>query len=165
MPSAPTGRDYRAVGGGDTTLAHGEPMNAALRDVGRLWPIPLIWSLLWIALTLAAVAVVGAVRPQEIEPGEGFLALAPWVGLAGLCCGAAFGMLARIVAGRDVSDLSCLRATASGALVGVALPVVLGLGLPEIAVAAPLGALSALASLAILRIRDGARRKPQPAVT
>lgn len=119
----------------------------------NLLRIGVIWALLWVALAMIAGTIIGIIDPADIDPGEEPLTLAPMIGLAGLLCGLVFAALA------SRSEFRLSRVIVWGVLVGVALPLVAGKGLPEIFVTAPLGAISAMASIAIVRPITTADRK------
>jgi hypothetical protein len=64
----------------------------------------------------------------------------------------------------STSEFRLSRVIVWGVLVGVALPLVAGKGLPEIVVTAPLGAISAMASIAIVRPITTAHRQDRPSL-
>ena len=126
-------------------------MTRRLPDLARQWHVPLTWGLAWSAMALLLGAAFRAIDPADVGPGEGALDLLPGILLAGLACGATFVALVAVVERRGLAVVPLLRAAAWGSAIGAALPLVLGKGLPEAIVTAPLGALSALVSVAIVR--------------
>jgi len=114
--------------------------------------VGLIWGLLWATLAIVAGTAIGFLDPADIGPGEEPLVLAPVIGLVGLACGLVFAALVAAVEKRQaIFDAPLARICVWGMLVCAALPLVFGKGLPEILIAIPLGALSAIASVASLR--------------
>ena len=124
----------------------------SLRELRRLVGIGLIWGVLWMALVMIAGTIIGVVDPDSIDPGEEPIVLAPMVGLAGFVCGVVFSALvAAVERAKPIVDLSYFRVVMWGTLVCAALPLVMGKAAPEMIVTAPLGALSAVLSVAIVR--------------
>lgn len=123
-----------------------------LRHLSALLSAGLIWGVLWVALGILAGTIIGIVDPHEIDPGEEPVVLAPMIGLVGFICGVAFGaLLSTAKKAEPFYSLPSSRAAMVGILVAAALPIVAGKGLPEMLVTVPLGAVSAMASVAILR--------------
>lgn len=121
-------------------------------DLRTLSTVGLIWGVLWASLAVVAGTLIGFIDPADISPGEEPLVLAPMFGLVGLCCGLVFAALVAAVEKRQaIFDGPLTRICVWGMLVCAALPLVTGKGLPEILVTVPLGALSAIASVASLR--------------
>lgn len=119
-----------------------------LRNLRSVLGIGLIWGLLWAALAITVGTLIGVIDPGDIEPGEEPTVLAPIIGLAGFVCGVAFG--ARVTTARR-GEPPRMRVALWGILVAAALPLVTGKGIPEMIVTVPLGAMSAMASVAIVR--------------
>ena len=129
-------------------------MNKIADDLRRLLGIGLIWGVLWAVLAMALGTVIGVIDPDDIDPGEEPIVLAPIIGLVGSICGVIFGGLLSVVERRQtVLGLPLLRVAMWGTLVAVALPLVAGKGIPEMLVSGPVGAVSALASVAMMRKR------------
>ncbi len=120
--------------------------------VATLSAVGLIWGVLWVALAIIAGTLIGFIDPADIGPGEEPLVLAPMIGLVGFACGLVFAALVATVEKRQaIFDAPLARICAWGMLVCAALPFIAGKGLPEILVTIPLGALSAITSVASLR--------------
>lgn len=127
-------------------------MNKIVGDIRRLLGIGLIWGILWAALAIIIGTVIGVIRPDDIDPGEEPIVLAPMIGLVGFSCGAVFGSLLSIVERRKtIRELPLVRVAMWGILVSAALPLVMGKGIPEMLVTGPVGAVSAMASVAIVQ--------------
>lgn len=123
-----------------------------LRDIRSAVSIGLIWSVLWAATAVIAGTIIGLVDPGQIDPGEAPLVLAPAIGLVGFLCGCAFAGLASIPRGAEhLAAVPLTRVVLWGIAVAGVVPVVTGKIIPEVLVIAPLGAVSAMASLTIVR--------------
>ncbi len=116
-----------------------------LRALRNLFQIGLIWGVLWAALAMIAGTIIGIIDPADIDPGEEPIVLAPMIGLVGFICGVVFGALV------STAEPSLSRVVFWGILVAAALPLVAGKAIPEMLVTIPLGALSAVASVALVR--------------
>lgn len=135
-------------------------MKKGLEDLRRLLGIGLIWGILWAALAAASGTVIGLIDPEDIDPGEEPIVLAPMIGLVGLICGVVFGSLLPIVERRKtILELPLMRVAMWGILVSAALPLATGKGIPEMLVTGPLGAVSAIASAVIVQNRLGWRSR------
>ena len=103
------------------------------------------------------------VDPAQIDPGEGAIDLGPLIGLAGFACGVVCGSLLSIAErGKTFLELPLSRVAIWGVLVSAALPFLAGKGMPEMLVTVPVGAVSAMVSVAIVRAR--VRRRANLAV-
>lgn len=123
-----------------------------LRNLRSLFGIGLIWGILWAALAIIAGTIIGVIDPDDIGPGEEPLVLAPMIGLVAFICGLVFGALVSTAErGEPIFDLPLFRVAMWGILVAAALPLVAGKAIPEMLVTVPLGAVSAVASVAIVR--------------
>ena len=117
-----------------------------------LLSVGLVWAALWAALAIAVGTTIGIIDPAQIGPGEEPIVLAPAIGLAGFICGVLFcALLSAGERGKPVVDASLIRIVLWGILVSAAIPVLAGKGLPELFVIVPLGVVSALGSIAIVR--------------
>lgn len=139
-------------------------MNRILEDLRRLLSIGLVWGILWAVLAITVGTAIGVIVPGQIDPGEEPIVLAPMIGLVGLICGIVFGSLLSIVERRKtIPELPLIRVAMWGILVSVALPLVAGKGIPEMLVTGPVGAVSAMVSVAMVenwlrwRSRRGSR--------
>jgi hypothetical protein len=116
--------------------------------------ISLLWGIAWALLAAAAAVVIGIVRPQEIDAGEGPIDVAPILGRVGLIAGAAFALLLAIAErGRRMSEIPFLRAVLWGTIAAALYPLLTDRVL-EVFVLAPFGALLAWAHVAIARKRS-----------
>ena len=123
-----------------------------LRNLRSLVGIGLIWGILWVALAMTVGTIIGVIDPADIDPGEEPIVLAPMIGLAGFLCGVLFGALVSTAEkGQPMVDLPLIRVAMWGIVVSAALSLVTGKFLPELFVTIPLGAVSAMASVAIVR--------------
>ena len=123
-----------------------------LRSLRSLSGIGLIWGILWVALAISVGTILGMIDPDEIDPGEEPIVLAPMIGLVGFICGVIFGALVSTTErGRPILDVPLSRVAMWGILVSTALPLLTGKGVPEMLVTVPVGALSAMVSVAIVR--------------
>ncbi|MGH7725642.1 MAG: hypothetical protein ACREOU_09455 [Candidatus Eiseniibacteriota bacterium] len=134
-------------------------MQSVLRTLREKLEVGLVWGALWTALMFLVGTILGAVRPESIDRGEEPHVLAPMVGLVGLLCGVVF---AAIVSGAEdrkpLHEIPLARAAMWGALVAGPLPLLTGADTSMVFITGPLGAVSALASVALLRARA---RRPQ----
>ncbi len=64
-------------------------METTLRKLAGALAMELVFGIVWAAFGLAAVAVIGHYRPEDIDPGEGPLNAMRVIGGAGLVVGAA----------------------------------------------------------------------------
>ena len=123
-----------------------------MKLLGTVISIGLVWSTLWAALAIAVGTIIGIIDPAQIDPGEEPIVLAPVIGLAGLICGVLFcALLSAGERGKPVVDASLIRIVMWGILVSAAIPILTGKGLPELFVIVPLGVVSAVGSIAIIR--------------
>lgn len=123
-----------------------------VRALRGLFGIGLIWGILWAALAMIMGTIIGLIDPDDIGPGEEPIVLAPMIGLVGFICGVVFGAVVSTAERREPAfDLPLMRVAMWGILVSAALPLVTGKGVPEMLVTVPLGAVSAMASVAIVR--------------
>lgn len=131
-------------------------MNRSVGDLRTFAGISLSWGFFWAVLTIFVGTVFGLVDPADIGVGEEPIVLAPIIGFVGLLCGGVFGTLLYIFERQKTArDLSLIRVALWGSLVSAALPLVMGKGVSEMIVTVPVGALSALLSVSLLRILIG----------
>ena len=123
-----------------------------LRNLRVLVGIALIWGILWAALAMIVGTIIAVIDPAQIDPGEAPIVLAPAIALVGFICGLAFGALAPIPRfGERIFDVPPTRVVLWGIVVGAVVPILTGKVMPEVLVIAPLGAVSAVVSVAIMR--------------
>ena len=122
------------------------------RNLRSLLGIGLIWGILWAALAMIVGTVIAFLDPSDIDLGEEPIVLAPIVGLVGFICGVAFGALVSTAErGERIFNLPLLRLALWGILVAAVVPLMTGKVLPEVLIMVPLGAVSAIVSVAIVR--------------
>lgn len=122
------------------------------RNLRTLLGIGFIWGLLWAALAMTVGTVIAVVDPSDIDPGEEPITLAPIIGLVGFLCGVGFGsLLFTAQRGERILDLPLSRVAFWGILIAAALALVTGKVIPEVFITAPLGAVTAIVSVAIMR--------------
>jgi hypothetical protein len=127
-------------------------LNKVLGGLRGLLGIGLIWAILRVALAMTVGTLIGVIDPDDIGPGEEPIVLAPMIGPGGFICGVVFGSLLSIVERRKIIlELPLMRAAMWGILVAAVLPLVMGKGLPEMMVTSSVGAVSAVASVAMVR--------------
>ena len=135
-------------------------MNKIIEALRRLLAIGLVWGILWVALATTVGTIIGVIDPNDIDPEEEPIVLAPTIGLVGLICGLVFGSLLSIAERRKtILELPLIRVAMWGILVSAALPLVMGKGIPEMLVTGPVGAVSAMASVAMVQNRVGWRSR------
>lgn len=116
--------------------------------------IGLIWGILWAALAMIVGTVIARIDPSDIGPGEEPVALAPIIGLVAFICGVAFAALvATAERGARMPNPPSLRIALWGILVAALVPLLAGKVLPEVLIMIPLGAVSAIVSVAMTRKR------------
>lgn len=127
-------------------------MNKILWNLRNVSGIGLIWGILWAVVATSVGTIIGVVDPDSIDPGEEPLVLGQMSGVVGLIHGVVFGSLLFIVERRKtIIELSLRRAAMLGALVAAALPLLAGKDIRMMLLLGPLGAISAVASIAIVR--------------
>lgn len=120
----------------------------------------LAWGAAWAAIMAALGVVIGVLRPEEIGPGEGAIAVGAIMGQVGFFSGVVFGTLVAIAERRKtILDLSPGRAAMWGILASAAFPLLTGRA-DAVFVLCPLGAACAAASVAIARRAE--LRDPEP---
>lgn len=135
-------------------------MNPLLRKLRGVIGTGLAWGTAWATIMAMAGVVVGVLRPEEIDPGEGPVLVGAIMGMVGFVSGVAFGTLLSLAERRKtLLDLSPGRAAMWGILASAAFPLLTGRA-DAVLVVCPLGAACAAASVAIARraeLRDPGR--------
>jgi len=127
-------------------------MNKILRNLRGVLGIGLTWGIVWAAVTISVGMIIGVVDPDSIDPGEEPIVLGPMVGLVGFISGLVFsGLLSIAERRKTIIELSLSRVAMWGILVSAALPLLTGKDIRMMLFLGPLGAVSALASVAIAR--------------
>lgn len=136
-------------------------MNLLLRKLRGVIGTGLAWGTAWAAIMAVAGVVIGVLRPEEIDPGEGPIRVGAVMGMVGFVSGAVFGTLLSFAERRKtILDLSPGRAALWGILASAAFPLLTGRA-DAVFVLCPLGAVCAAASVAIAR-RAELRNPTQP---
>ena len=127
-------------------------MSKILRSLRGLLGIGLTWGIVWAAVMIAVGMIIEVVDPDSIDPGEEPIVLGAVVGLVGFISGLVFGGLLSIAERqKTISDLSLSRVAMWGILVSAAFPLLAGKDIRMMLFLGPLGAVSALASVALAR--------------
>lgn len=127
-------------------------MSKILRSLRGLLGIGLTWGIVWAAVMIAVGMITEVVDPDSIDPGEEPIVLGAMVGLVGFISGLVFGGLLSIAERqKTISDLSLSRVAMWGILVSAAFPLLAGKDIRMMLFLGPLGAVSALASVALAR--------------
>ena len=103
----------------------------------------------WVVIGVVLTSLVGAIRPTDIDPGEGLGRILPVLGVLGFLAGLGFaGLVALAERGGTAARLPVARTALWGFLGGVAVPLMMGadgtMGWLVGAVGAVLGAATAL---------------------
>ena len=127
-------------------------MSKILRSLRGLLGIGLTWGIVWAAVMIAVGMITEVVDPDSIDPGEEPIVLGAMVGLVGFISGLVFGGLLSIAERqKTISDLSLSRVAMWGILVSAAFPLLAGKDIRMMLFLGPLGAVSALTSVALAR--------------
>ena len=127
-------------------------MSKILRNLRGLLGIGLTWGIVWAAVMIAVGMIIEVVDPDSIDPGEEPIVLGAVVGLVGFISGLVFGGLLSIAERqKTISDLSLSRVAMWGILVSAAFPLLAGKDIRMMLFLGPLGAVSALTSVALAR--------------
>ena len=127
-------------------------MSKILRSLRGLLGIGLTWGIVWAAVMIAVGMIIEVVDPDSIDPGEEPIVLGAVVGLVGFISGLVFGGLLSIAERqKTISDLSLSRVAMWGILVSAAFPLLAGKDIRMMLFLGPLGAVSALTSVALAR--------------
>ena len=127
-------------------------MSAVLRKVRGVLGSGLIWGLSWAAIGALFGFIIRITIPGSMDPGENELLVAALFGAIGFVSGAVFGMLLSFAESRKkILDLSLSRAAVWGILGAATFPLLTTMDNRLMIIFCPLGALSAVASVAIAR--------------
>jgi len=136
-------------------------MTSLLRRLRGALGIGVTWGVLWAGLGLVFWLLMRALRPGDIDPGEGLGRVLPILSLVGLLSGLGFaGILALAERRRTVGALSLGRVALWGLLGGVAIPLLMGTDGSMGWLTGPMGAGFAAASVALARRRALAGAEP-----
>lgn len=127
-------------------------MNMIPEHLRRVACIGLVWAVVWAAIAMMVGTVIGFIDPNDIGPGDAPIALAPMIGFVGLIGGIVFAIILAIAERRRTTpELPLIQVAMWGVLVSAMIPFVMGMGIPEVFVTAPVGALSAMGSVALVQ--------------
>ena len=133
-----------------------------LRKLRGMLGVGLTWGTIWAALGVLLGLVVGAIRPQDVDPGETPSRIALILGIAGFISGASFGLMLTLVErGRTLLDVSLARVAVWGAAGAAVVPLLTGVSDSQVMWTCPLGAVLAATSVTIARRAE--RRQIIPA--
>lgn len=127
-------------------------MSALIRWLRGAVGIGVTWGVLWVVFGLVLLLIIGVVRPEEIDQGEGPAKVLPIFGLVGFLSGLGFaGVLSLAERRKTLHQLSLGRAALWGLLGGVAIPLLMGVHVSMGWLTGPMGAIFAAASIATAR--------------
>lgn len=127
-------------------------MVAFLRRCRGALGVGVTWGAVWAAIFAALALVIGFVDPDQIDAGEGPIAVAGVGAVFGFVSGAAFAVLLSLAEGRKtIRDLSLGRAALWGALGTAAFPLLTPVGNEVLFIVCPVGAALAAASVAVAK--------------
>ena len=123
--------------------------------------IGVTWGVLWAAIGLVLGSIVGVVRPDQIDAGEGPGRIAAVLGFAGFLSGLGFaGLFSLAERPRTIHEVSLGRVALWGLLGAAPIPMLTGADPSVGLITGSLGALFATASVATAR--RGALRGTKP---
>ena len=129
-----------------------ERMANRLRPLRGAAGIAVTWGSLWAAIGVVLALAIGFLRPEEIDPGEGPVNVAPILGLVGFLSGLGFSALLYMgEKRRTIRELSLGRVALWGALGAAAIPALMGAPIGEGWWTGTLGGLFAAGSVALAR--------------
>ena len=118
------------------------------------------WGVMWVAIGLVLSVVIGVVRPYDSGPGEGPSKALPILRLVGFLSGLGFASLFSLAERRTrLDELSLPRVALWGLLGSAGIPLLMGTDGSMGWITGPIGAIFAMASVAIAR--RGARRESE----
>jgi len=126
-------------------------MNVLLRKLRGVLSIGVSWGVLWAVIFAALGVVIGIVRPQDIDPGEEPPRIAAILGSVGLLAGVIFGVLLSLAENaRPVREIALSRVALWGIVASALFPLLTGRA-DQVFILCPLGAILAVAGIAIAR--------------
>lgn len=130
-------------------------MNRILRKLLGVLAIGLSWGPVWCAFFVTLVLIIGIIRPQDMDPGEG-PGIAGKIGLlVGFVSGAVFGVILSFAENRKtLPDLALIRVALWGVVAAAVWPLLTTVDNRMIYILCPLGAACASASVAMARKMD-----------
>lgn len=129
-----------------------EIANKSFRRLLGVIGIGLGWALMWGAFFLTLVLIIGTLRPQDIDPGEGPVVAVGTGLLVGFVSGAVFGMIFSFAENRKrIFDLALIRVAIWGMLAAAVWPLLTVVHDSMMIILCPLGAACASGAAAIAR--------------
>ena len=127
-------------------------MHILIRRLRGVAGVAVLWGTIWAVLGALLGLVYGALRPEDIDPGESPTRIAAILGTAGFISGAGFAMmLAFLERGRTLRDISAVRVALWGGAGGAVIPLLTAVADSQVFWTCPLGAALAASSLAMAR--------------
>ena len=127
-------------------------MSGLLRRLRGAVGIGITWGVLWVGVGFALSAVISAIHPGDIGPGEGLGVALPILGLVGFLSGLGFAAFLTIAERKTrLSELSLARVALWGLLGSAAIPLLMGTDGSMGFLTGPMGSLFATVSLALAR--------------
>jgi len=127
-------------------------MHILFRRVRGVIGVALTWGTVWAAFGALLGLIYGALRPQDLDAGEGPARIAAILGTAGFVSGSGFAlMLSLLERGRTVLDVSLARVALWGAAGGAVIPLLTSVADNQVFWTCPFGAFLATSSLAVAR--------------
>jgi len=138
-------------------------MKQPLRKFLGVMGIGLSWGTVWAAVFATLVLIIGIVRPEDIDPGEGPL-VASGIGLVvGFVSGAIFGIILSFAENRkSLRDLALIRVAIWGMVGSAVWPLLTPLPNSMMLILCPLGAVCASVSVAIAKRSERHRLERPP---
>jgi hypothetical protein len=138
-------------------------MNKSLRKILGVMGIGLSWGVAWSAVFATLVLIIGAFRPEDIDPGEGPLVASGIGFMVGVVSGVVFGIILSFAENRkSIHDLALVRVALWGVIGAAVWPLMTPLPDDMMLILCPLGAVCATALVAIARRAERHRlERPQ----
>ncbi|MGI8783293.1 MAG: hypothetical protein ACR2L2_06555 [Acidobacteriota bacterium] len=115
-------------------------MNKPLRKLLGVMGIGLSWGAVWGALFATLVLIIGIVRPEDIDPGEGAVAVSGIGWLVGFVSGVLFGIILSFAEDRkSILDPALSRVAIWGMLGSAAWPLLTAVDDSMMLILCPLG--------------------------
>ncbi len=125
-------------------------MRTSMRRLIGITGIGLSWAVAWTVFFGVLALIIGIMRPQDIDRGEGPAVILRTGLLVGFVSGTLFGSILSFTESRKkISDLPLLRVALWGMIAGAAWPLLTYVDDRMVFVLAPLGAFCAASALAV----------------
>lgn len=126
--------------------------HSILRRACGVLGIAASWSIVWAAVFAALGSVIWMTRPQDFDAGESLLVVAGFSAVVGFASGTVYGViLALVERRRTITELAIPRVCVWGALASAVWPVLITAKTSMVVVLCPLGAICAVAAVALVR--------------